>query len=88
MTWVLVFGGIALAGIVMIACFAVWLWRKATALLRETGVLMDRAGDLLSLLEQIEVPDRTMPDQFRRAAVFDGRDDDEPATATRTSILP
>lgn len=56
-----VFVGIALAGLVMVICFGVWLWRKATALLREVGELLDRAGQLLDLLEEIEPPEYPQP---------------------------
>lgn len=46
--------GIAVAGLIMVVCFAVWLWRKVTALLREVGDLLDRAGQMLELLEDLE----------------------------------
>jgi hypothetical protein len=56
MTWVIVFGAIALAGLIMVVCFAISLWRKSTALLSEVGVLLERADELAGLLAQIEVP--------------------------------
>lgn len=49
-----VFVGIALAGLVMVICFAIWLWRKATALLREVAELLDRAEQAINLLDEIE----------------------------------
>ena len=60
-TLVAVLAGIAVAGLIMVGCFAVWLWRKATALLREVGGLLDRAGQLLELVEDIESPDHSRP---------------------------
>lgn len=56
LTWVWVYLGIALAGLVMVACFAVWLWRKAMVLLDEAGVLLQRADQLAGILEQIGQP--------------------------------
>jgi hypothetical protein len=54
MVWVLVFGGIALAGLVMVASYAVWLWHKASDLFFELEMLGRRAGELAALLEQIK----------------------------------
>ena len=56
MMWVLIYLAIAVAGLVMVACFAVWLWRKAIALLREVGVLMEQADQLAGLLGQLGAP--------------------------------
>lgn len=64
--WVLVFVGIAVAGLVMVACFAVWLWRKAMALLDETAVLLERSDQLIGLLDQIELPDDRRPQPIHR----------------------
>ena len=60
MVWVLVFGGIALAGLVMVASYGVWLWHKATDLLSEIEMLGERASELAALLEQVrpELPAR------------------------------
>ena len=55
--WVWVYLAIAVAGLIMVACFAVWLWRKAMALLAEAGVLLDRADQLAGILEQIGQPE-------------------------------
>lgn len=63
MIWIWVYLGIALAGLVMLACFAIWLWRKAVALLAEAGVLMERADELFGLLDQIQLPDPTPEDE-------------------------
>ena len=53
--WVLIFGGIALAGLVMLISYGVWLAHKAADVMAEMGVLADRAGQLMDLLAQIEV---------------------------------
>ena len=60
MVWVWVFGGIALAGLVMVASYAVWLWHKASDLFSELEMLGKRATELAALLEQIkpELPAR------------------------------
>lgn len=60
MVWVLVFGGIALAGLVMVASYGVWLWHKASDLFSELEMLGKRAEELAALLEQIkpELPAR------------------------------
>jgi hypothetical protein len=42
--WVFVFGGIALAGLVMLIAYAVWLAHKASDVMSELGVLADRGG--------------------------------------------
>lgn len=56
MLWFVVFGVIALGGLVMVVCFGVSLWRKSQALLEEVGAVLERADQLLGLLDQIEVP--------------------------------
>ena len=53
--WVLVFGGIALVGLVMLISYGVWLAHKAADVMGEVGVLADRAGQLADLLAQIEI---------------------------------
>jgi len=55
--WVWIYLAIAVAGLVMVGCFAVWLWRKALALLSEAGVLLDRADQLAALLAEIGQPE-------------------------------
>ena len=57
MIWVLVFGGIALAGLVTLVAYAVWLAHKASDLFAEMRVLGKRLGDIAELLGSIEVPD-------------------------------
>ena len=54
MVWVLVFGGIALGGLIMLVSYAVWLWHKASDLFSELEMLGKRADELATLLAQIE----------------------------------
>lgn len=56
MLWVLVFGGIALAGVVMLVCYGVWLAHKAADVVSEVAVLADRLGQLGELVAQIQSP--------------------------------
>jgi tRNA C32,U32 (ribose-2'-O)-methylase TrmJ len=48
-----VFLAIALAGLVMVVCYVVWLAHKAADVLGEAGVLADQAGQLAELLSGI-----------------------------------
>jgi hypothetical protein len=57
--WVLVFGGIALAGLVMLVCYAVWLIHKASDVTSEVRVLLSRGDQLAAIVGQIEAPKRT-----------------------------
>ncbi len=57
MIWVVVFGGIALAGLVMLVTYAVWLVHKASDVFAELGVLADRGGQLAEIAARIEVPE-------------------------------
>lgn len=89
MTWVLVFGAIALGGLIMLGCFAVSLWRKSTALLDEVGVLLERADELAGLLAQIEVPSERGDSQYGDHFVADADettgDNEFGATPTRAT---
>ena len=58
MIWVIVFAGIALAGLVMLISYAVWLAHKAADVWSEVDMLAVRADELSRLLAQIEVPER------------------------------
>ena len=60
MIWVLIFGGIALAGVIMLVAYAVWLAHKAADVMSEVGVLADRTGQLVDLLSQIQAPERDL----------------------------
>lgn len=53
MIWVLVFSLIALAGLVMVVSYAVWLLHKASDLFSELEMLGQRAEELADLLAQI-----------------------------------
>jgi hypothetical protein len=57
--WVLVFGGIALAGLVMLVCYAVWLIHKVSDVMSEVRVLLSRGDQLAAVVGQIQVPQRT-----------------------------
>lgn len=56
MIWVLIFVAIALGGVVMVACYAVWLAHKTSDVLSELAVLADRAGQLADLVAEVGVP--------------------------------
>ncbi|NLT30787.1 MAG: hypothetical protein GXX86_10075 [Propionibacterium sp.] len=53
MMWVLIFGGIALGGLIMVISYAVWLYHKASDLWSEIEMLGTRADELGALLEQL-----------------------------------
>lgn len=64
MIWVIVFGSIGLAGVVMLICYAVWLAHKASDLFSEVEMLAARADELAGLVSQINVPERAFqPDR-------------------------
>jgi hypothetical protein len=54
--WVIVFVAIAVAGLVMVVCYALWLAHKSADLWSEVVVLTDRAGQLAELMGQIQPP--------------------------------
>jgi hypothetical protein len=53
--WVLIFGGIALAGLVMVVSYAVWLFHKASDVMSELRALADRGDQLADILGEIRV---------------------------------
>ena len=55
--WVLVFGGVAVVGLVMLIAYAVWLAHKTSDVMSEISVLADRGDQLAELLRQISVPE-------------------------------
>jgi len=57
MIWVLVFGAIALAGLITVISYGVWLWHKASDLFSELEMLGKRLEELGALLEQIQPPE-------------------------------
>ena len=67
MIWVLVFGGIALGGVIMLIAYAVWLAHKAADVLSEVQVLADRTGQLFDLLSQVQVPDQGFDSPYRHS---------------------
>ncbi len=56
MLWVIVFVAVAVAGLVMVVCYAFWLAHKTADVLSEVTVLADRGSQLAELLGQIEMP--------------------------------
>jgi hypothetical protein len=65
MVWVLIFGGIALAGLVLLICYGVWLAHKASDVMSEVAVLGDQAGRLIDLLAQIQPPEAELVPRHR-----------------------
>ena len=61
MLWVWVFLAIAVAGLVMVVCYAVWLAHKTADVLSEVAVLGDRVAQLGDLLSQIQAVEPTAP---------------------------
>jgi hypothetical protein len=79
--WVFVFGGIALAGLVMLIAYAVWLAHKAADVMSEVQVLAGRGDQLAGLLGQIQVPDQSTVAAGRHRYLVTGEDrDDVPPT--------
>jgi hypothetical protein len=58
MIWVVIFAGIAVAGLIMLVCYVIWLAHKSSDVMSEVQVLGDRAGQLMDLASQIQVPER------------------------------
>jgi len=58
MLWVLLFAVIALAGLGMVAGYAVWLAHKTSDVLSEVAALGRQAGQLSELLGQVSPPQR------------------------------
>lgn len=56
MLWVIVFVAIALAGLIMVACYAVWLAHKTADVWSEVTVLTERGAQLAELVAQIGPP--------------------------------
>lgn len=56
MVWVLVFGGIAVAGLAMVVGYAIWLAHKASDLFSELEMLGTRAEELAAVLDLLELP--------------------------------
>lgn len=56
--WVVIFASIAVAGVIMLVSYGVWLAHKASDVMSEVDVLADRAGQIADLLGEIKIPDR------------------------------
>ena len=54
MLWVWVIVGAAVAGLVMLAAFAVWLWRKGVRLFGELETVASRVESAFALLDQLD----------------------------------
>lgn len=72
--WVLVFGGIALVGLVVLVAYGVWLAHKASDVMSEVGVLADRTDQLAELLAQIQMPDPSRPVGSRHSDRISGEE--------------
>ncbi|QDP97277.1 hypothetical protein FOE78_16300 [Microlunatus elymi] len=57
MIWVFVFGGIAVAGLITLVAYAVWLAHKASDVFAEVKVLGKRSEQLLEIVSRIQLPD-------------------------------
>jgi len=76
--WVLIFGGIALAGLIMVISYAVWLFHKASDVMSEIRVLLNRGEQLGAILGEIEVPQIVaVPGEFDGERTFDAELADE-----------
>ena len=56
MMWVLIFAGIALAGLVTVVAYAIWLAHKASDLFSELQMLATRAEEPADLVSQVQLP--------------------------------
>lgn len=66
MIWVYVFGGIAVAGLIMVVAYAIWLAHKAADVFAELRVLGRRTGQLADLAAQIQLPDPSVSQEQSR----------------------
>jgi len=60
MLWVIVFAAIAVAGLVVVGCYVVWLLHKTADVWSEVTVLTDRGTLLAELLGEIGAPAGTV----------------------------
>ncbi len=74
--WVFVFIGIALAGLIMLIGYAVWLAHKSADVMSELTVLGDRTTKILDLLSRIEMPDATSSSWARDERVVTDHDNE------------
>ena len=80
MVWVIVFVGIALAGLVMVIWYAVWLAHKTSDVWSEVSMLADRADELAQLLGQIRIPERAYRQNWQNGQMISAESDDASAT--------
>ena len=61
MHWILLFGLVALGGLIMVVSYGIWLWHKASDLFSELEMLGERATELADILGRLqpELPGRT-----------------------------
>ena len=61
MNWILLFGLIALGGLIMVVSYGIWLWHKASDLFSELEMLGERATELADILGRLQpdLPGRT-----------------------------
>ena len=59
MIWAFVFAGVALAGLLMVVSYAVWLIHKASDVMGEVRMLLGHGGELVALIGGIQVPQFT-----------------------------
>ena len=57
MLWVIVFAAIALAGLLMVVSYGVWLVHKASDVMSEVTVLAERGAQLAEVVGQISMPE-------------------------------
>lgn len=63
-SWILLFGAIAVLGLVVVVLAGIRLYRKVRLLLREVESLSQRAADLAGLLTQLEWTARVTRDTW------------------------
>jgi hypothetical protein len=80
MVWLIVFGGIAFAGLVMLISYAVWLAHKASDVWSEVNVLAGRADQLAQLVGQIQVPEPTFQPDWSSDRTIHAQIDNASAT--------
>jgi hypothetical protein len=80
MIWVVVFVGIALAGVVMLICYAVWLAHKAADVWSEVDMLAARATEFADLVGRIQVPESAYRPDWQNGQMISAEIDDASAT--------
>jgi len=73
MLWVLVFLGIALAGLAMLVGYGIWLAHKSADVFSELDVLGKHAGELADLLGEVGARRAASSAQGPVAPAFGGR---------------